>query len=111
MRVELGDRSYNIEIGSNWLIQLIEKLHFIPKTSRIILITDENVFHLAGDRLLNILRQADFQLESAVIAGGEGCKNLATTAGLHEQMVEFGLDRKSTVLALGGGIVGDIAGF
>mgnify|MGYP000850272541 FL=1 len=111
MRVELGDRSYDIRIGNNWMTQFADLLHFIPKTSRIILITDENVFHLAGDRLLNILRQADFQVESAVIAGGEGCKNLATTAGLHEQMVEFGLDRKSTVLALGGGIVGDIAGF
>ena len=111
MKVELGTRSYDICIGENWLPQLGEMLGFIPKTSRLILITDENVNRLYGNRALDVLRESGFQVDAAVIPGGEGCKNLTTAASLYEQMVALGLDRKSTVMALGGGIVGDVAGF
>lgn len=111
VRVELGERSYDICIGEDWLPRLGELLNFIPKTSLMIMITDENVYRLAGSKVLGILRDAGFKVELAVIPGGEGCKNLATSAWLYEQMIAAGLDRKSTVLALGGGIVGDIAGF
>lgn len=111
MKVELGERSYEICIGEHSIPQLGNRLDFVPQTSRMILITDENVNRLAGDKVLTILRQAGFQVDSAVIKGGEECKNMATLTSLLEQMVAFGLDRKSTVIALGGGIVGDIAGF
>lgn len=111
MRVELGQRSYDICIGENWLPQLGEFLPFISRTSPTIMITDKNVFHLAGQQVLQVLRLAGFRVEPAIIAGGEDYKNLATATLLYEQMVSAGLDRKSTVFALGGGIVGDIAGF
>jgi 3-dehydroquinate synthase len=111
VKVELGLRSYDICIGENWLPQLGEMLKFVPITSRLILITDENVNQLYGSKVLAVLRQAGFQVDKAVIPGGEGCKNLTTATALYEQMVTFGLDRKSTVVALGGGIVGDVAGF
>lgn len=111
MKVELGNRSYDICIGESWLPHLSEMLDFLPKTSRMLMITDENVSRLYGNRVLDVLRNAGFQVDAAVIPGGEGCKNLTTTASLYEQMVAFGLDRKSTVVALGGGIVGDVAGF
>ena len=111
VRVELGERGYDILIGENWLEQLTSYLSFIPKSSKLMLISDRNVFALAGERVLSILRDAGFMVESAVVPGGEGCKNLTVTAWLYEQMLVYGLDRKSTVLALGGGIVGDVAGF
>jgi 3-dehydroquinate synthase len=75
------------------------------------MITDQNVFDLYGMQVSEILRAAGFQVETAVISGGEECKNLTTVAWLYDRMINGGLDRKSTVLALGGGIVGDIAGF
>jgi len=111
VKVELGNRSYDICIGENWLPQLGEILNFVPKTSRMIMITDENVNRLYSNKVLAVLRNAGFRVDLAVIPGGEGCKNLTTTASLYEQMVASGLDRKSTVVALGGGIVGDVAGF
>jgi len=111
VKVELGNRSYDICIGENWLPQLGEILDFVPNTSRMIMITDENVNRLYGNRALDVLHKAGFQVDTAIIPGGEGCKNLTTTASLYEQMVALGLDRKSTVVALGGGIVGDVAGF
>jgi len=111
VRVELGERSYDICIGDGWLPQLTQFLSFIPHTSEIIMITDQNVFDLYGPRTLEILQSAGYKVEAAVIAGGESCKNLDTVASLYKQMISQGLDRKSTVVALGGGIVGDIAGF
>jgi 3-dehydroquinate synthase len=111
MRVDLGPRSYDICIGEDWLPQLAEYLPFVAQSSQSIMITDRNVFNIAGRQLLQILGHAGFRVEAAVIAAGEDSKNLATTAWLYEQMVAYGLDRKSTVFALGGGIVGDIAGF
>ncbi len=111
MRVELGDRSYEIHIGSKWLDQLIPCLDFIPRTYKLMIISDVNVANLASDRVLGLLRTAGFQVEMAVFPGGEEHKNLSTIMSLSEKMVEAGLDRKSTVIALGGGIVGDVAGF
>lgn len=111
MRVELGDRSYDIYIGENWLPKLGQLLGIFPKTSQAIMITDENVSRLWSQQVFEVLAAAGFKVEKTVIPGGEGCKNLTTAAQLHEHMVTIGLDRKSLVLALGGGIVGDIAGF
>ena len=75
------------------------------------MVTDTNVNALYGPHTLDVLRGAGYKVEASVIAGGESCKNLSTVAWLYEQMISQGLDRKSTVIALGGGIVGDIAGF
>ena len=111
MRVELGERSYDIYIGDGWLPRLTQLLSFIPHTSEMIMVTDKNVFALYGPRTLEVLQSAGYKVEAAVIAGGESCKNLDTVADLYKQMISQGLDRKSTVVALGGGIVGDIAGF
>ena len=111
MRVELGDRSYEIHIGSDWLPQLMPWLDFIPRTSAIMIITDANVAEIAGGRMLELMRSVGFKVELAEFPGGEDHKTLTTVRALTEKMVEFGLDRHSTVIALGGGIPGDEAGF
>ncbi|MEQ8200778.1 MAG: 3-dehydroquinate synthase [Syntrophomonadaceae bacterium] len=111
MRVELGERSYDIHIGSDWLPELLSMLDFIPRNSGVMIITDANVAKIAGDRLLEIMRSSGFKVELASFPGGEEHKNLTTVRSLTEQMVECGLDRQSTVIALGGGIPGDVAGF
>lgn len=111
VRVELGPRSYDIFIGENWWRKLPDFLASISRRSPAIMITDKNVFSLYGMQYLDLIRQAGFQVEPAIIPGGEDCKNLATCTLIYEQMVTAGLDRGSTVFALGGGIVGDVAGF
>lgn len=111
MRVELGDRSYDIHIGNDWLPQLMPLLDFIPRTSAIIIITDANVAEIAGHRMLELMRSGGFKAELAAFPGGEDHKSLITVRALTERMVESGLDRHSTVIALGGGIPGDVAGF
>lgn len=111
VRVELGEQAYDIHIGKNCLASLPELLAGVPRRSRSILVSDELVFSLYGNEALEILHSTGLQVETAVIKGGEGCKSLSTLSWLYEQMIEKGLDRQSTVFALGGGVVGDLAGF
>lgn len=111
VNVDLGEQSYNIHIGKDCLPSLAGLLEGVPRGSRSMLVSDELVFSLYGERFYEILCSAGLEIEVAILAGGESCKNLATLSWLYEQMIVKGLDRQSTVFALGGGVVGDIAGF
>jgi shikimate kinase / 3-dehydroquinate synthase len=76
-----------------------------------VIVTDENVapFHL--EQVKSVLASAGHEPKSIVIPAGEDHKNLQTISYLWNAFLENGLDRKSTVIALGGGVVGDMAGF
>ncbi|CFY08698.1 3-dehydroquinate synthase AroB [Syntrophomonas zehnderi OL-4] len=111
INVDLGEQSYNIHIGKECLPSLAGLLAGVPRGSRSILVSDDIVFRLYGEQFYEILQSAGLKIEVAVLAGGESCKNLETLGWLYEQMISKGLDRQSTVFALGGGVVGDIAGF
>ncbi|RXZ76860.1 3-dehydroquinate synthase [Paenibacillaceae bacterium] len=113
LSVDLGERSYPIYIGEGLLAQaaaLFEK-HGITKGSPVMLISDE---HVAGHYLSVVeaqLLQAGYKTVSAVIPFGEGSKSMAMFESLLTKALEGGLDRQSTVVALGGGVVGDLAGY
>lgn len=109
--VNLKSHPYPIVVGHKWIDRLPEFMQNIKKTSSLLLVADEKVFSLYGELVLQIVSQAGFRIEPAVLAGGEENKNLAAVARLYEKMINTGMDRDSAVLALGGGIVGDIAGF
>lgn len=111
VHVDLGEKSYNVHIGEKCLADLPRLLTGISPDSVSLLVSDELVFSLYGEEVLEILHSAGFKVEAAVIKGGENCKNLTTLDWLYEQMITRGLDRSSTVFALGGGVVGDLAGF
>jgi 3-dehydroquinate synthase len=111
VKVDLGEKSYDIHIGEKCLGQLPKLLTAVSADSVSLLVSDELVFSLYGAEVLEILREAGYKVEAAVIKGGEGCKSLTTLDWLYEQMITHGLDRNSTVFALGGGVVGDLAGF
>jgi shikimate kinase/3-dehydroquinate synthase len=76
-----------------------------------IIVTDENVatFHLK--KIASVLRASGCEVKSVVLPAGEQHKNLDTISSLWKSFLEHGLDRKSTVIALGGGVIGDMAGF
>ena len=76
-----------------------------------IIVTDENVEKLHSERVIDALRTSGYEPKVVTIPAGEGCKNLETVSGLWKSFLEHGLDRKSTVIALGGGVVGDLSGF
>ena len=76
-----------------------------------IVVTDDHVASLHGEEMLTVLRKAGFAPKLITVPAGEAYKNLETIQKLWHGFLEQGLDRKSTVIALGGGVIGDLAGF
>jgi len=111
VRVELAERSYDIVIAAGSRARVGELCRGLGLGSRCLVVTDETVGPLYGRPVVEGLRAAGFAVESVAIAAGEQAKNLATVERLYDDMLQGGLDRKSFVLALGGGVVGDVAGF
>ena len=95
--VDLGAASYEIFIGEN-ILSGVDK--FV--SGKALLITQKNILELCDEK---------FPYEVALIPDGETAKNLREAEKLYTRAIEAGLDRKSVVIALGGGVVGDLAGF
>ena len=111
VRVELAERSYDIHIGSDNLSSIGELVAGLGDVSHIIIITDSNVRELYGETVLKSLAQSDLQVDIMTIPAGESSKSVGILEELWKQMLSLGADRKSVVIALGGGVVGDLAGF
>jgi 3-dehydroquinate synthase len=102
--------SYNIII-SNKQKKMIELFKKLDGVKTIFIVTDDNVAPLYLDELKGTLSAAGFNVLEAVIRAGEGSKNLRTLGKLYDIAVKKGIDRKACIVAFGGGVVGDIAGF
>lgn len=109
--VELGKDSYNIYIGNDLAQEMVDFCLGGGFSGRGLVITDTNVGPLYGERLLRLLRQGGIEAEAYEVPAGEGSKSLAAAEKLFTRCIELGLDRRSPVFALGGGVVGDLAGF
>ncbi|WP_123040796.1 3-dehydroquinate synthase [Cohnella candidum] len=113
LTVDLGERSYPILIGTGLLASagsLFAERGF-PVKAPILLVTDASVEERYAPTVERSLREAGYTVSRAVVASGESSKSLAVFDDLITAALEAGLDRKSTVIALGGGVVGDLAGF
>ncbi len=103
---------YAISIGSGLLDQAGERLKpVLPRATRLFVVTDSNVGARYADRLLNSLTTAGFLVHCHTVPAGESTKCPARLTELWEAMMAFGLTRTDGVVALGGGVVGDLAGF
>lgn len=111
VRVDLGERSYDIVIGEHLLDRAGEFLARLKLGRRGVIISDSNVEPLYGERLRAALAGAGFQTRTLMVPAGEASKSLRQVGRLLEQLPRLGLDRQSFVIALGGGVVGDLAGF
>jgi 3-dehydroquinate synthase len=113
LKVDLGERSYPIYIGEGLLENTADYFikHHISKGSPVLIVTDEQVAPHYLEKLTDILRSADYQVVHAIVAAGEKSKSLAVLQEIVTIALKEGLDRSSTVVALGGGVVGDLAGF
>ncbi|MCC5848157.1 MAG: 3-dehydroquinate synthase [Verrucomicrobia bacterium] len=111
IHVDLGERAYDIFIGPGLLSRLGERCAETFSARKTLLVTDENVagHHLAAAE--NSLRSAGFAVTVCVLPPGEESKSTARLASLWEAAVKAKLDRKSFFVALGGGVIGDLAGF
>ena len=111
VRVNLGPRSYDIEIGSGILPRLGRFLAERCKARQAILITDTNVQDTHATAAANSLGQKLDKVDLIALEPGEASKSVEMAAGLWNGLLELGADRKTVVVAVGGGVVGDLAGF
>ncbi|MGV3662331.1 MAG: 3-dehydroquinate synthase [Prosthecobacter sp.] len=110
--VNLGPRSYLVQVGRDLLKTLGEEVNKkLPDRVKCVVVTDSNVGPLYADTVLESLRAAGKQPELITVAAGEASKSLSCSEAVLGEMVRFGLDRKSFLVALGGGVIGDLAGF
>jgi 3-dehydroquinate synthase len=113
IKVKLGHNSYDVLIGDGLLRdagRLVERVK-PSRESRVFVITSSNVRRHWGEKLEASLRRAKLAYEVLETNDGEPAKNLTTLEQVAEQMVEAGADRKALVVAFGGGVIGDAAGF
>jgi 3-dehydroquinate synthase len=111
--VDLGERSYPILIGDGLLARLAEQLEKTGVTNkqRILVVTDEHVAPFYLQQVLEHLTERGFRCSEHIVAAGEKAKTLRNLEQVTTSALQAGLDRKSMILALGGGVVGDLAGF
>lgn len=110
IRVELGERSYDIHVGSDMSGRLAETIKDF-QFSRVALISNPTVYGLYGGTLLKSLEESGLAVSSVIIPDGEGYKDLLWAYYIYGELLKRKLDRASAIIALGGGVVGDIAGF
>lgn len=111
VNVSLGERSYQVHVANGALDRvgyMAEKLRITGKAA---VITDSNVSPLYAEQVVQSLADAEYESSLHVFEAGEQSKNLRTVEELVNEMVAARHDRSSFVVALGGGVVGDMAGF
>lgn len=108
--VELGERRYPIVVGAGALGRLGDLTRRLKGRSAMI-VTDETVDRLYGERVQRLFEEAGFKTVRAPVPPGEETKSIEWFGRLCERAAEIPLDRKSCIVALGGGVVGDLAGF
>ena len=111
VRVALGARSYDIRIGPGLIDQAGAMLQPLITVPRAIIVTDETVAALHLPRLAGSLDTAGIAHEDIVLPAGEATKSLDRLGEVLDRMLSAGIERSVTVIALGGGVIGDLGGF
>jgi 3-dehydroquinate synthase len=111
VNVPLGERSYEIRIGPGLLSQLGKACARLKLGGRFVIISDSNVAPLYGAKVQQTLQQAGFSGQLITVPAGETSKSLKRVQRCYDDLAAMKIERKSFVVALGGGVVGDLAGF
>jgi 3-dehydroquinate synthase len=111
LEVGLAGRAYDVKIGTGLLGQAGGMIAPMLARPRTVVVTDENVAELHGEELVGSLRASGVQTDLVVMAAGEQTKSFEGLAELSDRLLSHELDRKDMVVALGGGVIGDLTGF
>ena len=111
LNIDLGERSYDILLGSGLLGKLGQYLSRVVKPSRIILITHPSLFQIYGEKVLSGLKGQGWTADLIEVEEGETSKTLGQAEKIFDRLLDLKCDRKSVLIALGGGVIGDLVGF
>jgi 3-dehydroquinate synthase len=111
VKVALGERSYDIVIGRDQLISLGQRVSALRPGAKVAIITDETVARLHLQTATRVLSTAGVESTSITVAPGESSKSFDVLERVCEALLAARVERGDLVLALGGGVIGDLAGF
>ncbi len=111
LHVDLGERSYDILAGPGLLEQAGGLFAPLLKSKKVVVVTDSNVGPLYLEKLGKVLSSADISFEVVELPAGEATKRISIFENLLEDILAFGIERGTCLIALGGGVIGDITGF
>ena len=109
--VELGERSYSIVIGSGIVDEIRAFVCQAEYSPHGMIVTDTNIAPFCAEQIAAAIAGAGVRTEIIEVPAGESSKSLTQANELFTRAIELGLDRRSPIFALGGGVVGDLAGF
>jgi 3-dehydroquinate synthase len=111
LQVELGERSYEIAVGPGLIARAGEQILPLMRRRQAVVVTDETVARHHLEPLRSSLSAAGIETHPVVLPSGEGTKDLAHFGSLVDRILAIGIERGTMLVALGGGVVGDICGF
>jgi len=112
VRVHLAQRSYDVYIGYGLLPYMgAYASELFPRKKKCAIITDSNVAPLYAESVVASLTEHEIESVLITVPAGEATKSMGTVEDVCREMLKAGLDRKSFLIALGGGVIGDLAGF
>ncbi len=111
VRINLAERSYDIVIGRNLISSTGKRAAELLNRRRCAVVTDSQVAPLYAEAILRSLTEKGIDPILIKVPAGETSKSMSTMEDICRQMIRAGLDRKAFLIALGGGVIGDLAGF
>jgi len=111
VKVNLENRSYPVVVGDGVLKEAGSRLKELGIDDRLVIITNPVVQRLYGNGLKDSLLTDGFKVDVLMVADGEGHKSLDVAGGLYNELTAVYAERATPILALGGGVIGDLAGF
>lgn len=111
VRVMLGQRSYNIHIGFEIMDRLKDYIHELPIGKKAVIITNPKLQKLYGKAVYNQLQEVGISPVVIELPAGERYKTLRSVSKIYDVLIKGKFERSSAIIALGGGVTGDIAGF
>ena len=111
LRVDLGERSYDIHIGSGLIARAGELIKPVLRQPRVVVVSDRNVAPIYMSKLLRSLKRAGIKTDKIVLPAGEQTKDFKYLQRLLDKLLGLRIERRTTLVALGGGVIGDLVGF
>lgn len=111
IHVQIPNREYDIIIAHGLFDRTGEMIRSISKAEKAAIVTDSNVGPLYAERLIKSLQKHSFAVKLITVPSGEKSKSIAMTERLYDEMLDFEITRSDLIIALGGGVVGDLTGF
>jgi len=111
--VELGSKSYDIEVCAGALDSVGDRSRRAlgDRPANAVLVSNQTVHSRYGRRVRSSLKRSGFRVKEIIIGEGERYKTLKTIESMYTSLIEGGIERKDVIVALGGGVIGDVAGF